>query len=525
MDTILTLFSFHAFKTVTHLFSPATQPLPSPPIAPKNGNKLNDAKLVARGIIRSLSQSDHVAVVCAKRSHVDYWVRVVSPSSLVPLHSINIFASVCHALQGNRRYQRTSVLSCQPHGLQPATTSNKEDIYSRLDGIVPAGGTDPETGLRVAHRLLNGQCNGIDACPSSINLAPISRSDCQQFVIFITDGKDKDPDVRCGSGYYSCNKNSCHWVPPPICRWGWSNTFKAASDLGNRAPSRRRTFSYLISTSREAEPTSDDGQELPGYVACANQGTFAYVPAGRDVVSTLQPYFDFLLATTITKQDVFWSAPYVDAFGLGVMVTVAVPVKNSAGSRLGVVGIDVTLDTIIRLLEEEEWGEVYSFLTTEDGSTVLHPQLRFPDDLKDDPVFPNLVYLEQQQSSGSRKPAEFSTVATNMKDGTQGSTLVQAARRVVLKGDRTAGVSVYEQKTTYHYRPIPDSQFRFGLAVADFDKNFRELQVDSVRTANTGLYHRLDQYLEKHGSNFDGIVLTEEVMYPEPMLEFFARKS
>jgi hypothetical protein len=63
--------------------------------------------------------------------------------------------------------------------------------------------------------------------------------------------------------------------------------------------------------------------------------------------------------------------------------------------HLGVVGIDVTMESILGVLEHFNFADSFSFLTTDDLSTVAHPQLRDPNSL-DNPVFPNIAYLEQE---------------------------------------------------------------------------------------------------------------------------------
>lgn len=58
-------------------------------------------------------------------------------------------------------------------------------------------------------------------------------------------------------------------------------------------------------------------------------------------------------------EQIAWSAPYIDALGLGLLMTVSAPVTDAdTGETVGVVGIDVSLETVEDLLKEEEWGEV-----------------------------------------------------------------------------------------------------------------------------------------------------------------------
>ena len=76
------------------------------------------------------------------------------------------------------------------------------------------------------------------------------------------------------------------------------------------------------------------------------------------------------------------------------LITASRLFSQADGQHLGVVGIDVTMDSIVALLDTEEWGDVYTFLTTDDLSTVVHPLLRDADGL-DTALFPNIAFLEQ----------------------------------------------------------------------------------------------------------------------------------
>ena len=61
------------------------------------------------------------------------------------------------------------------------------------------------------------------------------------------------------------------------------------------------------------------------------------------------------------SRGVSWTSPYVDASGLGLVLTVSAPVYDATGSILiGVVGVDATLAELAVLLREARWGEVYT---------------------------------------------------------------------------------------------------------------------------------------------------------------------
>ena len=74
--------------------------------------------------------------------------------------------------------------------------------------------------------------------------------------------------------------------------------------------------------------TVNDGEEFPGKLACENSGFMKKLTDSEDIISQMQDYFSFLASNTIGISNTTWTAPYVDALGLGLMVTVAVPATS-----------------------------------------------------------------------------------------------------------------------------------------------------------------------------------------------------
>ena len=73
-----------------------------------------------------------------------------------------------------------------------------------------------------------------------------------------------------------------------------------------------------------------------------------------------------------------WSLPYVDSFGMGLMVTAAQPVYVG-GILQGVVGYDVTMKYLLEPLEHLVSENTYAFVFTSDrGYTIYHPSLVNP---------------------------------------------------------------------------------------------------------------------------------------------------
>ena len=70
------------------------------------------------------------------------------------------------------------------------------------------------------------------------------------------------------------------------------------------------------------------------------------------MISKVQNYYDFFRGSTI-KSKPFWTDPYVDAFGLGNIVTVSIPIFD-LNRLIGVAGIDVLMSQFTKFDFTEE---------------------------------------------------------------------------------------------------------------------------------------------------------------------------
>ncbi len=71
---------------------------------------------------------------------------------------------------------------------------------------------------------------------------------------------------------------------------------------------------------------------------------------------------------------VFWTDPYIDAAGLGLMITGSMGVYNTTtGALIGVIGADVTILTLNQqILDISLGGESHAFLIDRAGNTIAH---------------------------------------------------------------------------------------------------------------------------------------------------------
>ena len=98
--------------------------------------------------------------------------------------------------------------------------------------------------------------------------------------------------------------------------------------------------------------------------------------SGENLITQMHSYFNFLAGSAQNRKGL-WTSPYLDAFGLGLMVTHAIPcISEVDNSTIGVAGIDATLDEMETFLSHHQWGSVYSFLMNKQGETIFHPRLK-----------------------------------------------------------------------------------------------------------------------------------------------------
>ncbi|XP_050400585.1 voltage-dependent calcium channel subunit alpha-2/delta-2 [Patella vulgata] len=383
------------------------------------GEKFSIGKAVAKTVINTLTKQDYVNVICARASH---WDEV-----------------------GKWHFYNTESLSCVQTDLVPATNSHRKDLIEKIDKL-RAGGTS---------ELQKGFEQGLD-------LLQNPRTGCQSLIVFATDGIDTDgEDVRCGPGYYTRSG----YVPGPICKYNYSDVWELVLNRNKDLTPPARIFSYLI---------VEDAELFPGNLSCRNNGSIKKLMTGENLISQMSNYFEFLSANAMSSE-ALWTSPYLDAWGLGLMITHAIPVLSGiTGKYIGVVGIDATLDEIENFLTKHQWGSVDSFLINDQGETIFHPRLKPSKKLLDDPIFIPISRLEQDNNGN---PSEFSTILRDMKAGKTGTIRIEKA-----KGGKPRN---------YYYAALNNSEYSFAFSLADTDMEFRRSQEPLDRSKYDESYYNL----------------------------------
>jgi GAF domain-containing protein/HAMP domain-containing protein len=111
----------------------------------------------------------------------------------------------------------------------------------------------------------------------------------------------------------------------------------------------------------------------------------------------------------------WWTPPYLDATGRGLVTTAAMPVYGKNQDLLGVVGFDITLNEMRSNIEAASFLRTgYSFLIDQNGHAIALPQQGFRDMLGHDPN-PDEVGIDLSNANTPFKP-----VLSRMMAGSSG---------------------------------------------------------------------------------------------------------
>jgi GAF domain-containing protein/HAMP domain-containing protein len=147
------------------------------------------------------------------------------------------------------------------------------------------------------------------------------------------------------------------------------------------------------------------------------------VPADFQV--TQRVWYTTSLEGNLDKQtpEPVWSPVYLDATGLGLVTTVAIPAYKPDGELIGVIGLDLTLDEIRANIETTSFYENgYSFLIDADGNGIILPEQGYQDILGRAPE-------EEEFSPSLVDSPEFGAVISLMMRGESGLENIQVGGR------------------------------------------------------------------------------------------------
>ncbi|KAB0551210.1 methyl-accepting chemotaxis protein [Pseudomonas argentinensis] len=116
------------------------------------------------------------------------------------------------------------------------------------------------------------------------------------------------------------------------------------------------------------------GAFLSTYIGVQSDGSFLSSPptqmaAGYD--PRTRPWYKDAAQANRT----ILTAPYVDQITNSLVISPIAPVRGPDGKPFGVTGGDVSLDTLVKIINAIELGDLgYAFLVSKDGTILVHPQ-------------------------------------------------------------------------------------------------------------------------------------------------------
>ena len=134
-----------------------------------------------------------------------------------------------------------------------------------------------------------------------------------------------------------------------------------------------------------------------------------------DFQATNRPWYQGSILENNPERKPWWTHPYVDATGLGLVTTAAMPVYSSSGAFFGVIGLDVTLNEMKATIEKTHFLESgYSFLIDGSGHAIALPDQGFYDIMGRNPE-PDEFYTDLATSNSL-----FTPILDNMMAGKSG---------------------------------------------------------------------------------------------------------
>jgi tetratricopeptide (TPR) repeat protein len=151
---------------------------------------------------------------------------------------------------------------------------------------------------------------------------------------------------------------------------------------------------------------------------------------------------------SILEDVVSFSTPYLDASGLGLLITATIPIRTDDGTLLGVIGADLTITTIQNsILGAKVLDHGYAYMIDFEGNTIVHQDINR--ELPAQSIM-DLEFTELNQ----KEISEFNTqILNNMKVSQVGDT------SYIKNGE----------KWFISYAPIPSAQFSIALVVPEGD--------------------------------------------------------
>jgi voltage-dependent calcium channel alpha-2/delta-3 len=243
-----------------------------------------------------------------------------------------------------------NTFECMANTMLPADPGTIAYLTERITALRAAGATD----FYKAFTL------GFDVLDRSKRVGATTGCDGSRTILFLTDG-----------------------VP--------SNTEDHLALIAERNRDSKVTiFTYALGASARVQ---DD-------IACQHNGAYTFINDGGNLRTKMQSYYKVFGATA--NRELFWTAPYLDASGLGMMVTAALPTYDTSQEfpeLLGVVGHDILLSDFTALVSTFNSDRSYAFLVDRRGNAISHPRMSTNSNPNAAPIYQDISVLENNNST------------------------------------------------------------------------------------------------------------------------------
>ncbi|XP_018673131.2 VWFA and cache domain-containing protein 1 isoform X3 [Ciona intestinalis] len=347
------------------------------------------------------------------------------------------------------RHEALRSQGCFRNQLAFASETNKEKLRSFLRNITPMGESSYTVAFQSAFQLLEQDY-----------IKYKNKSKTEKYVILlISDGQPKEAYGRMQDVYSIIEKqnlkinNSASIFSYAIGRNADVGILKNLSQVSNHAPSQK------------------------GHVFAINE-----VSDVRETISTLNHASNNL---SYNDDEPIFSSPYIDVGGLGLILTVALPIHKPEDDGLyGVVAIDLAIQDVFNeaMYFNNDDGS-YIFIIDNNGRVVYHPFLPNPTQLSNSVNFFDINQLERS--------ALVIEVVESMKQGGSGNKST-VLNQVLPVGD---AVHTTQVNVDLFWKPIIGTKFSICLVNIQ-DSQIILLQPDKIspwlNNHTTFQYHRLD---------------------------------
>ncbi|UYP45859.1 hypothetical protein NEF87_002144 [Candidatus Lokiarchaeum ossiferum] len=222
----------------------------------------------------------------------------------------------------------------------------------------------------------------------------------------ILDDHQGNPDIEFkldsnyGDGFVSFNYSMYHLAPNT-----YTSTYSDANETVQKMVNISANLDHIFRYTKTANP--DLGWIYMGF----DLGIFRCYPWSEfdeDYDPRTRSWYD--TSSLEESSDLLITSPYMDANGLGLMITIAQGVFNETDdSLIGIIAVDLTIDTIKENILDISFldGKGYAFLIDNTGLAVVHPDVDDPED--GDDVTVNIADVEPFSTSTITEMTTYSS--------------------------------------------------------------------------------------------------------------------